>query len=212
MLPGRTKTKCHWSAWYLKKLTNNWLDQAVRPIAAPVQHLNRVPIGIEKDKEVVMPKQAHLLHGLIFCHRQNDKRFAPADQREQLTGFIHRHFLFHHFGCGAAVAASAVVFSFVTLRLALHFVECSIEGGVDVIGSLFCTQNESLAMNGDLGHLSILGTAYRFDMGQLYADFINLLEVAFKLTGFLFDIFTYVIGQPHIPCYDLDFFSHGASY
>ena len=78
-------------------LTNHRLDQTIGAIAAAIQNLDGILFGIEEDKEIIMPKQAHLLDGLILGHRQNDELFTPTDQREQFTCLIHGHFFFHHF-------------------------------------------------------------------------------------------------------------------
>jgi hypothetical protein len=46
----------HWFANYLSRLSNNWLDQTIGTVAAPVQNLDGILISIKKDEEVVMPK------------------------------------------------------------------------------------------------------------------------------------------------------------
>ena len=69
----------HWSANTLMMLTNDGLDQSIGAVAAPVQNLDGILLGIEKDEEIIMPEQAHLLNSFIFAHGQNNELFAPAD-------------------------------------------------------------------------------------------------------------------------------------
>jgi hypothetical protein len=119
-------------------LAHNRLDQPIGAIPAAVQNLNGILLGIEKDEEIIVSEQTHLLHSLIFGHRHNDKLFTPTDQREQLTGLIDgKLLLFDHFGSRAPVSAPAVVLTFVTVDLSLDLVERGIERGVNIILYLF---------------------------------------------------------------------------
>src|SRR5512133_834159 len=109
-----------------------------------------------------MPEQSHLLNCLVLGHLQNDKLFTPTDQWQEFTCLAHRQFFFRYLSSRTPVPTPMIVLAFITVYLALNFVEGRNKSSTDIICTFLGAQNKAFAMNGDLRHLSIQGVARRF--------------------------------------------------